>query len=343
MYLYRGMKRIDLTGTRYGRLVVVEFDKTDNRGIAFWKCRCDCGNVISITSASVRYGLSKSCGCLAKELTSVRSRRHGEARLTKEYRAWAGLKARCYTPSDQRYNCYGALGIIVCDRWRNSYGNFLQDMGRAPTAAHSIDRLDVTGNYEPSNCRWATDSEQANNKRNTVWIEHDGKRLSLRNWATVYSVDYKRLHKLVRTKGMPFAEAVSFIPKIILPIALILFLSGCSQRYFCKKCLDGGKVIHDTLTVKQDVITERVKMDTIVEVRTKTDTVTIREKNLVIRYKKLAGDTVFLSGECEPDSIRVEIRVPVPIKVETGLAPWKAGGLIVLAIVIGALIGKLLT
>lgn len=127
-------------------------------------------------------------------------------------------------------------------------------------------------------------------------------------------------------------------------VILLVVLSSCSQQWFCKKCTSSG-VIHDTLTVTKDVITERVKLDTVFlgyEMRV-TDTVVIRKDNLVIKYKKLAGDTIFLAGSCEPDTLKVEIKVPIPIKVETGLAPWKAGALIVLAIVIGALIGKLLT
>lgn len=120
-------------------------------------------------------------------------------------------------------------------------------------------------------------------------------------------------------------------------ILSVLFYSCAS--WHCKKCFDGAQVKRDTLVVTRDVITERVKLDTVVEV--KTDTVTIREKNLVIRYKKLAGDTIFLAGSCEPDTLKVEIRVPVETKVETGLALWKVGGLIVLALVVGAGISRL--
>lgn len=123
-------------------------------------------------------------------------------------------------------------------------------------------------------------------------------------------------------------------------LILLLVLSACSQQFHCKKCTSSG-VIHDTLTVKQDVITERVKMDTIVEVRTKTDTVTIREKNLVIRYKKLAGDTIYLAGSCEPDTVKVEIRVPIATEVKTGVPLLGAVGLTILALVVGAGIMRL--
>jgi len=99
---------------------------------------------------------------------------HGEALKTKEYGTWARMLRRCYNPNDNRYYSHGGRGIIVCDRWKNSYENFLKDVGRAPTSKHSLDRIDNNRNYEPSNCKWSTITEQANNKRNTYMVDVGG-------------------------------------------------------------------------------------------------------------------------------------------------------------------------
>lgn len=207
------MKRIDITGNKYGRLTVLEFAESKKKA-AFFKCKCECGNITVVASASLRYGLTSSCGCIAKEVSGNRARTHGEAKKTKEYRTWEGLKSRCYTESDKRYYCYGAIGIKVCDRWKDSYENFLADMGRAPGPEYSIDRKNVKGDYEPENCRWATDLEQANNKSTTVWIEYEGRKLSLHNWSKELSVNYKSLHKLIKYKKMSFENAIKKLKPI---------------------------------------------------------------------------------------------------------------------------------
>lgn len=198
------MKRIDLVGHKFGRLLVTGFHGTIKQA-AYWNCTCDCGNLVTVISGSLRYGLSKSCGCLLRDNLSGKT--HGESKRTKEYQAWEGLKSRCYTKSDHRYKNYGAIGITVCERWKNSYENFLSDMGRAPSKDHSIDRIEVTGSYEKTNCRWATDSEQANNKTTTFWVEYDGRRMSLANWAREKGVNYKMLHKYMKTNNMTFESA----------------------------------------------------------------------------------------------------------------------------------------
>ena len=138
-------------GTRYQRRYLV---------------RCDCGTEKAVMGYDLRPGKTVSCGChrrAAAVISGHRNRRHGDHR-TAEYRCWAGMKKRCNNPNDSSFTNYGGRGVTVCDRWM-SYENFLADMGRKPSATHSIDRREVNGNYEPGNCRWATPLEQALNKR----------------------------------------------------------------------------------------------------------------------------------------------------------------------------------
>jgi hypothetical protein len=159
----------DLTGKRFGRLLVLyrapdHVSPSGNRFVA-WTCICDCRKTTTILAGNLRKGFTTSCGCLHKERTSLISRTHGESKTSVEYDAWTGLINRCYCKTTSRYRDYGERGISVCPEWRHSYESFLADMGRKPSPRHSIDRINNDGDYEPSNCRWATPSQQAFNRR----------------------------------------------------------------------------------------------------------------------------------------------------------------------------------
>lgn len=164
----------DATGLSFGRLTVIgEAEKyVSLQGVRLRRVMavCDCGNEITTNLGSLKSGITASCGCFALEVLADRSIVHGDAprkKQTKEYKAWANMIARCENPNVDRYPIYGGRGIKVCARWRMSFENFLSDMGRKPSLDHSIDRIEVNGNYEPGNCRWATPDVQANNKRNS--------------------------------------------------------------------------------------------------------------------------------------------------------------------------------
>lgn len=166
------MKKLALIGQVFGRLTVIAEGETKRMGAAknpyrHWVCQCSCGQQCSVVGAKLAAGKTQSCGCLYRESIGNLSRTHGEtgSKATKEYIAWAAMKARCYNPNGAKYAEWGGRGITVCRQWLGSYETFLADMGRAPSAKHSLDRIDVNGNYEPSNCRWATAAEQGNNKR----------------------------------------------------------------------------------------------------------------------------------------------------------------------------------
>lgn len=163
------------SGDRYGRLTLLS--SFVERSRRYWLCRCDCGNEKVILQQSLPSGNTKSCGCLSVE----KRFRHGGYYLP-EYSVWAGMKSRCHRSKDRAFKYYGGRGIRVCERWRESFKNFLDDMGRRPSPKHSLDRIDFNGNYEPVNCRWLENSEQNYNKRSNRLITFRGETLTETEW-----------------------------------------------------------------------------------------------------------------------------------------------------------------
>lgn len=169
----------DMIGTKRGRLTVCRVE----RGIGKPRllCKCDCGRDVSIIASHVRTGHTQSCGCLHAELLVSRGITHGES-YSPEYVVWTGIKQRCFNSADETFKRYGARGIALCPRWHD-FATFLSDMGRRPSVNHSIERIDNNGDYEPSNCRWATDKEQSNNRRNNRYVTYNGLTMTLAQWS----------------------------------------------------------------------------------------------------------------------------------------------------------------
>ena len=156
----------DLTDNRYGRLTVLRRDKSSSYHSA-WVCKCDCGMETVVSATNLKQGKTKSCGCLHRDAIREAISTHGESH-SRLHVIWSGMKERCFNQNASNYHNYGGRGITVCDEWRSNYvafRNWALENGYADNL--SIDRINVNGNYEPNNCRWATSKEQNNNKRNS--------------------------------------------------------------------------------------------------------------------------------------------------------------------------------
>jgi len=155
---------IDLTGQRFGRLVVRELKE---RKLPFyWVCDCDCGGINIVQGGHLKNGNVKSCGCIAKEATAKRSIKHG-MHSTAEYKTWQQMKERCLNQKGKDFHKYGGRGISICDAWVHSFESFLAHVGKRPAGCKSLDRINNNGDYSPGNVRWATPAQQSRNTRST--------------------------------------------------------------------------------------------------------------------------------------------------------------------------------
>ena len=164
----------DISGMRFGKLEAIERVGSDKHRHSTWLCKCDCGNEIVVRSDSLIRGLQVSCGCYNIEQIRNRSITHGKAN-TRLYNIWRGIKKRCFVESEVFYKDYGGRGITICDEWKDDFEMFYEwSMQNGYREDLTIDRIDVNGNYEPTNCRWATLIEQQNNTRKNRFLTFNG-------------------------------------------------------------------------------------------------------------------------------------------------------------------------
>lgn len=201
-------KRIDLTGQRFGRLVVVRYVGRSRGKKNLWLCKCDCGNEKIVAVDKLHSGNTKSCGCLQREVHRKCRMTHGKSD-TKLYLVWREMITRTENQNAERYGIYGGRGISICGEWRNDFQSFYDwAIQNGYKEGLTVDRIDVNGNYEPDNCRWITPYEQSRNLRKNVRITYSGKTMILKDWAKEIGIDYNTLWKRIRKSGWTVEEAL---------------------------------------------------------------------------------------------------------------------------------------
>ena len=206
-------KLLDLTNKRFGRLVALEIDKTKTRRI-YWLCKCDCRNIVSVSSIKLTSGETKSCGCLRKEKLSITRKKHG---LTKQslHNAWINMKTRCDNPNYNEFERYGGRGITYCEEWK-SFENFMswalqngyQDIKKSNGRnVLSLDRINNNGNYEPANCRWVTALQQGRNKCNNKIYQYKGNKYCISALQEISAVSIDTIRRRIKN-GWNVEDAV---------------------------------------------------------------------------------------------------------------------------------------
>ncbi|MFY0744746.1 hypothetical protein AB1K09_19965 [Solibacillus silvestris] len=195
----------DLTGNRFGRLMVIGLSERKVGRKSYWNCKCDCGTIKEIRGdvlTSKREPRTLSCGCLRNEqaVKNIEKNHKHKSSGTRLYHIWQNMKARCYNANDNSYGNYGGRGIEICDEWLNDFAKFKEwALNNGYKESLSIERHNVNGNYEPSNCSWIELNEQANNRRSTKWVHYEGKDISLKELSELTNINYGTLARRYKT------------------------------------------------------------------------------------------------------------------------------------------------
>ncbi len=196
----------DITGQRFENLIAVKKVGKKKNGNSVWLFVCDCGGSVETESYSVKTGKVRSCKTCGAIRSRTASITHGMTNSS-EYRIWTGMKTRCFNQNSRAFKDYGGRGVTMCESWACSFDAFLADMGPRPSDMHSIDRVDVNGNYDPSNCRWATKEDQANNKRTNRIVESSAGKKTVAEAAREAGLTYGCLHHRLKSESAETATA----------------------------------------------------------------------------------------------------------------------------------------
>lgn len=198
-------KPIDLTGEKYGRLTVIKKAYKKDK-FTYWLCECDCGNYTTVERGNLRSGHTKSCGCLQKEMHKAPNHLLRKHRL---YNIWTLMKTRCYNPNSKLYKYYGKRNIKVCEEWKNNIKIFYDwAMANGYQDNLTIDRIDVNGNYEPSNCRWVSRKTQSRNLRSNITYTYNNETHCISEWAEIYNIRRNTLWNRLN-KGWDIEKALN--------------------------------------------------------------------------------------------------------------------------------------
>lgn len=193
-------RAIDLTQQKFGKLTVIGRDDSQekSRNRAYWLCQCECGNITSVRSDSLRSGAIRSCGCLKKAQDKINLAKSGKRTIENRrlYDCWVDMKRRCYNIHNKRYHRYGGRGITVCDEWKNSFASFYAwSLNNGYTDELTLDRIDNDKSYAPDNCRWATRKEQSTNRSTNIKLTIGNATKTLSEWCEIFEVDYKKVNR----------------------------------------------------------------------------------------------------------------------------------------------------
>lgn len=197
----------NLIGHKFGMLTVTGDRRGYKQNLTLAVCRCDCGRQYVTRFDYLRKGISISCGCIKRSVVALagypqlkwQHSRKPDGRSTPEYNSWSAMRGRCINPKHPSWPDYGGRGIAIYPEWLN-FDIFLKDMGPRPPGT-TLDRIDHNGDYRPGNCQWADKGIQANNKRSCVFLEHDGKRMTMKQWSELTGIKYKVLHQRIHQLG----------------------------------------------------------------------------------------------------------------------------------------------
>lgn len=191
-------------GDTFGYLTVIKRVDNAKNGHSRWLCKCKCGKETVVMSTHITGGKIVSCGCYWNEKKYTFRRTHGFAQKERLYTEWQSMKARCYSKTRAFYEYYGGRGIKVCDEWKQNYLAFREwSLKNGYKDNLTLDRIDVNGNYEPSNCRWVTMYEQSRNTRKNIFITYNGETRIMRDWARVFNISYYALGNRIRNGMKP--------------------------------------------------------------------------------------------------------------------------------------------